>query len=293
MCPALPSPDLLTMIASLEAITGDLITFQTVGAEPRESEHSWDVLSSSGQLHGILRIRPEGRSLNSHQHRLYSSLSQIIADHIDLLGQHSELKERYEKAGQEYEELVRDNERLRETAFEDTVTGLYRRSYLHEQLQLEISRAQRYGRKFAILLADVDHFKQINDKWGHQAGDVALKHLSRLMKQSSRTTDIVSRLGGDEFGLLLTDTDLQGGIEVATRVLKRCGTSPVRWNDVSFHISVSIGLGAFEHDCLHDKIDSEVLLDHVDRALYRSKGDGRARLTIAPPLISSNTDDRA
>lgn len=284
MSNALPSADLQRLIESLQAITGDQIAFVSGESSAADLEHSWDVISASGERHGVLRVRTAEDALDTEQHRLYTSLSQIIADNIEMNSRHTDLLARFEVAGQQNEELTRSNARLRESAFEDTVTGLYRRSYLQEQLRLEISRAQRYERPFAIILADIDHFKAINDSWGHAAGDTALRHLSRLMKQSSRTSDIVSRLGGDEFCLLLTDTDEPGSVEVAQRILDRCMTSPVRWGEVSFNISISIGLGSFEHDGITEKLDPEDLLNHVDQALYRSKNEGRGRLTTAPRM---------
>ncbi len=289
MSNVVPSDDLQQLMESLQAVTGDQITFFSGEARPANIEHSWDVISATGVRHGVLRVRPAGDSFGTEQHRLYTSLSQIIAESLELHGMHSDLLARFEVAGQKNEELTRTNERLKESAFEDTVTGLYRRSYLHEQLRLEISRAQRYERPFAILLADIDHFKTINDTWGHAAGDTGLRHLSRLMKQSSRTSDIVSRLGGDEFCLLLTDTDASGSLEVAKRVLGRCMSSPVRWGEISFELSISVGLGTFEHDGITEKLDPEDLLNHVDQALYRSKNEGRGRLTVAPRMTFAET----
>ena len=142
---------------------------------------------------------------------------------------------------------------------------------MHSSLNSEIKRSTRYGQSFSIAIIDVDHFKTMNDTYGHQSGDITLKDVAGIIKDSSRNIDIVGRYGGDEFLVILPNTHLDGAITFAERV--RLGVeknSLLKQKDFpECLITVSIGVAEFDLD------SSESLLAKVDKALYQSKQKGR------------------
>ncbi len=176
-----------------------------------------------------------------------------------------------------YYQLVRKTEeRLRELATSDTLTGLSNRRHLLDLAQQEIARARRANEDVSLVLADIDHFKQINDNHGHDAGDRVLVHASQLFREICRTQDIVARWGGEEFLFLLPGTGKAAAREFAERVRKTIAATQVGHADqpITFRLSMGVAtLVGWEH--LHDAIG------RADRALYQSKTEGRDRVTLA------------
>ena len=160
----------------------------------------------------------------------------------------------------------------------DELTGLYNRRYLLDRLREEMLRARRYGSDLCILMLDVDHFKRINDTYGHLVGDKVLADIAGIIRQTIRATDIAGRYGGEEFCIVLTQTHAAGGHRVAERLRERvathCFTRPA---GSIFHVTCSIGLTPFDR-CLADR---EAFLDRADRALYNAKHGGRDRVVLA------------
>jgi diguanylate cyclase (GGDEF)-like protein len=159
--------------------------------------------------------------------------------------------------------------RLRETATRDALTGALNRGAFEERLREERARALRHGLPYAVAIIDVDHFKLVNDEHGHAAGDAALVRLARLMRAHTRASDVFARVGGEEFALLLNDTDLDGaaGKAEALRGMVRRETA---YDPVP--LTVSIGVAASDGDG-----EADVLLA-ADRALYGAKRAGRDRV---------------
>jgi diguanylate cyclase (GGDEF)-like protein len=163
--------------------------------------------------------------------------------------------------------------RLNELARTDVLTNLLNRRAFDERLALELDRARRTSEPFALLLGDIDHFKAINDRYGHVAGDTALTQVGELLIDGSRTVDTVARIGGEEFGLILPGTTLQGGVEVAERL--RHAMRSISHRDEPLTISFGVVEGT-RHGRLPDD-----LLRAADRALYTAKAAGRDR-TVTP-----------
>ncbi len=155
--------------------------------------------------------------------------------------------------------LYHETQRLANT---DSLTGLYNRHYFNESLQREVERTRRYGQSLSVLLMDVDDFKKFNDTFGHLQGDVVLKVVARELSGQLRTTDILARFGGDEFAIILPETDLAGAQVVAAK-MERCVASSKL---TDYPLGISIGAAAFQPD-----LTPEHLLDEADRALYRHK----------------------
>jgi diguanylate cyclase (GGDEF)-like protein len=164
---------------------------------------------------------------------------------------------------------------LERLSITDDLTGLYNRRYLMEALANEVRRSRRLDHPCALLMADVDHFKEYNDAYGHLAGDEALARIARILRETTRDVDCAARYGGEEFVVLMPETRATGAIETAQRIRTRLATDEV----VGGKLSVSIGVAQFPDD--GDAPES--LLARADAALYRAKREGRDRVLRAPP----------
>lgn len=176
-------------------------------------------------------------------------------------------------------ELLRRSEAdLARKAITDGLTGIFNRSYFDADLEQKISLAYRTGRPLTLLLADLDHFKAVNDTHGHLAGDQALQCFADLLKNSARKSDIVCRYGGEEFAVILPECDSDQAFLAAERLREK-----VSRFDFGFPLTVSIGLAATTMNCRYSPIQ---LLEQADLALYSAKERGRNRTEIFPtPFI--------
>ncbi|MBJ80836.1 MAG: hypothetical protein CMH60_05910 [Myxococcales bacterium] len=182
------------------------------------------------------------------------------------------------------EELESVNQRLRSANTElerlaqtDPLTGLYNRRYFLEQLDVEIKRAGRNPHSFCLLILDVDHFKNYNDQNGHPAGDALLQHLAAVLESNLRTTDILCRYGGEEFAVLLLDTELEEGNNTANKIREVISIQPFDHAEKQPQGCLSVSVGIAAHP--FDGENSEELIDHADQALYQSKARGRNCVT--------------
>ncbi len=162
----------------------------------------------------------------------------------------------------------------------DPLTGIYNRRYLERRLTDEISRASRYGMPLSVLLIDIDHFKHVNDIYGHQVGDLVLEGMAQLIATTLRTTDIVARYGGEEIMVIAPSTPMKTAADLAERLRKIVENAsfevPVELGcDISaLGVTVSIGVASFGQ---HAK-DMQDLIQNADKALYRAKSEGRNRV---------------
>ncbi len=177
------------------------------------------------------------------------------------------------KLEMDFAEQHEETERL---ARVDALTELWNRRHFFELAKREIYRAGREGTPPGILLIlDIDHFKHINDTFGHAAGDEVLKHLARSWTALLRESDILGRIGGEEFAVLLPATGMQEGQEVAERLRQATETEAVVYNDSSFSVTLSIGGVSIQQN---EAIDQA--LNRADRLLYRAKAAGRNRVDL-------------
>ena len=168
--------------------------------------------------------------------------------------------------------------RTAQMAVIDPLTDIYNRRQLDSSLKNEINRAARFQQSFSIALFDIDHFKMVNDTYGHQVGDMILKDVSAVIKSNSRNTDIVGRLGGDEFLVILPNTQMQGALTCVERVrlvVEKYGLFRQK-SYPKCQITLSIGLAEF-----NNSLDTpERLLNKADKALYQSKQKGKNRVSV-------------
>ncbi len=166
-----------------------------------------------------------------------------------------------------------------EAAFTDPLTGLANRRRFERQLEKEVARSTRYGHQFCLLMLDVDRFKDVNDAHGHLSGDDALRVVSTCIQSGTRGIDTGARIGGDEFAVILPETDFERGLEVAERL--RAALHAVNIPKVG-NVTLSIGVAAFPA-CASNGLE---LKTASDTALYEAKRAGRDRVARAPSLTS-------
>lgn len=172
------------------------------------------------------------------------------------------------------------HEEAQRLSITDGLTGLWNRRYLQMQFRQVLATATRFGRPFSLLMLDLDHFKTVNDRYGHQQGDAVLVEFSKRVTRALREVDTLFRYGGEEFVALLTETDAQGALTTATKILEQVRGEPFGVPDDSrLRVTVSIGVAVFpEHGASLNE-----LIDAADRALYRAKAEGRDRAVVASP----------
>ncbi len=174
-------------------------------------------------------------------------------------------------------EVHKLQEQLREQAVRDPLTGLYNRRYLDEALGREMLRAARYGHPIGIVMCDIDHFKAVNDKYGHAVGDEVLRVSAELLGANARGSDIVCRFGGEEFLLLLPDAALDVTHKRAERLRAELAAKRITLGSAVVQVTASFGVAALpEHGTTSDQ-----LILAADKAMYKAKEAGRDRVVVA------------
>ena len=168
-------------------------------------------------------------------------------------------------------------EMVKEQAITDSMTTLFNRRYFEECLMKEVVRSKRQGQMFTIIGIDLDYLKKINDVYGHNYGDIAIKTIADVLKSSCRSIDIAARMGGEEFNVILPGVDSQGGMIFAERIRKTIAS--INLEKIG-NVTASIGVATY----LEHSEDVFELLELVDQAMYESKRKGRNRVTLAKPI---------
>lgn len=172
------------------------------------------------------------------------------------------------------ERVLKLEDKLVEQAQRDALTGLFNRRALYDHVRREMHRSARNGLSLGLIMADIDHFKNINDTWGHISGDRVLVHLAGIMREATRAYDHIGRWGGEEFLILLPESDYEKTRIVAERIRSSVEVSPaVAINGQEVHLTVSIGFGSFVPG--REVQEIEPMISAVDDALYQAKASGR------------------
>lgn len=188
----------------------------------------------------------------------------------------SRLREAYDRLEEQMKEIQGLQDELREQAIRDPLTGLYNRHYLKEVLGRELSRAMRERYVISFILLDIDHFKHVNDTYGHAAGDSVLKELADYLAEFTRTGDIVCRYGGEEFLVALPNTKEQDAFLIADRLRQSIQESPVYVKLDAIPITISAGISEFP---THGQYEA-LILEAADKALYHAKHNGRNQVVL-------------
>jgi diguanylate cyclase (GGDEF)-like protein len=176
-------------------------------------------------------------------------------------------------------DLIRSAEQLERLATTDPLTGLYNRRHFLVALEAEWSRFQRYYRSVSVLMVDIDHFKSVNDRYGHAVGDEAIKAMADACLRGKRKSDVVGRVGGEEFAILLPETSLSRAKIVAERIRKRIVGQTLRVQDAHFVITASVGVA----EASVSMSGTDALMVAADQALYQAKAEGRNRCVCWSP----------
>ena len=207
---------------------------------------------------------------------LIVSVVRRAMENIALIKERNSLVVHLKKSNKALKELSR---RFRDLAIRDGLTGLYNHCYLLDALAGEVARAVRYDRHLSVIFLDVDHFKQFNDQFGHQRGDMVLRQVSQILKDEIRKTDIAARYGGEEFVLVLPETSKQDAFVVAEKVRKAVQESIA--NDVADEGPTTVTISAGVASYMEDGTDATELIAKADAAVYTAKNDGRNAVRLA------------
>ena len=179
----------------------------------------------------------------------------------------------------------RAKEEAEKLARTDMLTGLNNRRAFTELSNIQVEYCKRHEHPVSAIIIDVDHFKNINDSRGHAAGDSALQHLAKILQNTTRSSDIIGRIGGEEFSVLLTNTDINEAANVAEKLKDWIADHPVHIADDYFSMTVSVGVAS------DDSYNLELLLNRADKAMYKAKQAGRNQVIYdEKDIISEDTD---
>ncbi len=195
----------------------------------------------------------------------------------------------------ELAQLRAKNEELKHLVTKDPLTGLFNYRYFKEILGNEIQRSIRSGKPLSLILVDLDHFKSINDRWGHEAGNQTLKTIASLFRLELRQSDIICRYGGEEFTILLPQTALPIAVKVAERLRLSIAHTQIEFEDQVFNLTASFGAGVYQQA---NEYTEDGFVDTVDQYLYQAKEQGRNQVCHLDfdklkPLTAVSTDEKA
>ncbi|WPL19735.1 Stalked cell differentiation-controlling protein [Thiorhodovibrio winogradskyi] len=192
------------------------------------------------------------------------------------------LRESLAKVERESQELRKNLQQARKRALHDTLTGLHNRLAYDERIEQELERWTRYAHPAVLSIWDIDYFKRINDNFGHNVGDNALKAVAKLLQESTRKSDFLARFGGEEFMMLLPETDIETALDLANRVREQVAAKRFQYRGQPVPLSISCGLAAFI-----EKDTAEEVYRRADIALYRAKSSGRNCCVFFEPSMLS------
>jgi diguanylate cyclase (GGDEF)-like protein len=232
-----------------------------------------------------MEIRVLAEALDAMHSRIRRDRSEIAHLAEDLEVQQGQMEAVVQQRTAELEEknreLATQAASLESLANTDTLTGAASRRRLLELGERECARSSRDGRPLSVLAIDIDHFKQVNDTHGHAGGDLVLKVVVACCQSQLRNNDVLGRLGGEEFAILLPGADAVAAVLVAERIRERIAATPIMVGAEPIRITVSIGIAAYD-----GSLPFESVLANADDALYRAKREGRNRTLNSPPTAS-------
>lgn len=223
-------------------------------------------------------VAGDGSSFSDEERRMIIELFDVLRVAEESEARFRELENRMLSLQRENLDLTVKNRTLSEVSSRDALTGLYNRCYVIEKLDSEINRALRHGSPMALLMLDVDHFKQINDTYGHSTGDQVLQAIGQLLRDSCRVYDVPGRYGGEEFCIVLPETKLGNTTVVAERIRTKLASASLKAGDAALSVTASIGIAGIDET--GGALSPADLIDRADRALYRAKDRGRNRVEM-------------
>ncbi len=200
----------------------------------------------------------------------------LVKEKTDIMKKElSEANERIMESQKRLKELEKELDQAKEKALYDGLTGVYNRASFNDRIKIEVEKAKRTGRSLFIVMLDLDHFKQINDNYGHQTGDMVLKIFAAQTKKVIRNIDFLGRYGGEEFVVLLPEITEERALDIAERIRSKIEKTKLIYDKKTFKVTVSIGMTSLKKD---DTVESFV--ERADKALYKAKESGRNKVVI-------------
>ena len=245
-----------------------------------QSPEAGNVFSVRLQAPRLAVVAADGKPFADHERRLIAEVFDVIRVAEESEARYQELESRMLSLQRENLDLTVRNRTLSEVSSRDTLTGLYNRWYVIEKIDSELNRALRHGSPMSLLMLDIDHFKRINDTWGHPAGDEVLKSVGKMLKESCRVYDVPGRYGGEEFCIVLPETKPGNTTVVAERIRRRLEETQLPMGDGSLAVTASIGIAGMENHGDEEMLSPAALIDRADRALYSAKTRGRNRIEM-------------
>lgn len=246
-------PNVERLLTTITTLTGHEVALESPASSTGHDAHRWDVIGAAGERFGVLSVR--AHQLTDPHRALYADLSRMIAHEAELRREKHALEDRFRRLDQHAAELATQQHSLSSAAYRDSLTGLYRPWYLHEQLRLELARARRYKRAMSVVILESDN-----------GGD---DHLTRAFAEgltsTCRNSDVVARLGATEFCAVLPDTNEEGAAQLIERLRRRI-------HDLVF----ITGITTFTGD---GQTTSEQLLEIAKRRLHRARNSLRGSAT--------------
>ena len=245
------------------------------------------VFAANLELIGVLNIsHPEPYFFSDWHVRLLeiykNILGQLISNYRLLQQMEQEIANRTTKLEIAFKDIKRLKEHYENMSMLDQLTELYNRRYFYNQVELTMAGFTRYGQSMCLLILDIDHFKLVNDSYGHAFGDQVLKDVANALKQQVRNTDVLVRFGGEEFIIIFTNTSCPNGMIFADRIRKEIDQMEWRKDNFKVGVTMSIGMYCLDKDCCRPdtKPDIDQIIHFADTALYEAKKKGRNRVVM-------------
>ena len=238
-------------------------------------------------LIGVLNVsHPQPNFFSNWHLRLLEVYSNILGQLITNRRLFQQMESQISLRTAELERLVQETSQLKDyyasMSMHDQLTGLHNRRYFYDQVELALAQHKRHAYPFCLLVMDIDHFKLINDQYGHQFGDEVLIGVSEALKQEVRNTDILVRFGGEEFVIIFSNTSCDSGKYFSERIRKKIKSLNWKNDEEKVSITISIGLHCLKpgHTQQDQQLDIDKIISCADAALYKAKENGRDRVEI-------------
>jgi diguanylate cyclase (GGDEF)-like protein len=225
-------------------------------------------------------VSTDGNPFTDGERRLIDELFGVIRLAGESEARFEELEQRMLSLQRENLDLVVKNRVLSEVTTRDALTGLYNRWFVLEKIDSEMNRALRHGSPMSLIMLDIDHFKNVNDTWGHPAGDQVLQAIGQLLRDSCRVYDVPGRYGGEEFCIVLPETKPGSTTVVAERIRSRLESTALPCGEASIRVTASLGIAGMDLPEVNELLSPAALIDRADRALYSAKNRGRNRVEL-------------
>ena len=268
-----PQPAVPRILSALSAIMDKRLSL--VDGQSAEAGQSFAIRLAAPRL---AVISEDGKPFTEPERTLINEIFGVVRLAEESDARFDELEQRMITLQRENLDLIVKNRALSEVSTRDTLTGLYNRWYVLEKIDSEINRSLRHGSPMSVLMLDLDHFKRINDTYGHAVGDQVLQWVGKTLKESCRVYDVPGRYGGEEFCIVLPETKVGNTTAVADRIKAKMETTTLRIGDATLNVTASIGIAGVDSVPEEGLLSPAALLDRADRALYSAKHHGRNRI---------------